>query len=147
GLPRGMLRGLESGDAVTLKPLARRVLLLNDLPGARAGSALSAGRERGDSGLTGPLEGEPRFRGALTVDNHGNRHTGEYRLGAQLNVANPLGLGDAFSLHLLGSDEEQLYYQARYDAPVGPWGTRVGVATSKMDYELGGDFEQLDAKG
>lgn len=147
GLPRAMLRGLESGDAVTLKPLERRVLLLNDLPGTRASSSLSAGSEPGQSDLTVTLQDEPRFSGALTLDNHGNRHTGEYRLGAQLNVANPLGLGDAFSLHLLGSDEEQLYYQARYDAPVGPWGTRVGVATSKMDYELGGDFEQLDAKG
>ncbi|MFA5679594.1 MAG: POTRA domain-containing protein, partial [Pseudomonas sp.] len=82
GIPHAMLHGLESGDAVTLKPLERRVLLLNDLPGTGASSSLSAGSEPGQSDLTVTLEDEPRFSGALTLDNHGNRHTGEYRLGA-----------------------------------------------------------------
>lgn len=146
-VPRSMMGQLTSGDAVTLKPLERQVLLFDDLPGIRASSSLAAGREPGQSDLTVTLKDEPRLSGAVTMDNYGNRHTGEYRMGTQLDVASPLGLGDAFSLYLLGTDEEQLYYMARYDLPVGPWGTRVGLSASKMDYELGGDFDDLDATG
>lgn len=146
-VPRSMMGQLESGDAVTLKPLERQVLLFDDLPGTRASSSLAAGREPGQSDLIVTLKDEPRLSGTVTMDNYGNRHTGEYRVGTQLDVASPLGLGDAFSLYLLGTDEEQLYYMARYDLPVSPWGTRVGLSASKMDYELGGDFDDLDATG
>lgn len=146
-VPRSMMGQLASGDAVTLKPLERQVLLFDDLPGTRASSSLAAGREPGQSDLTVILKDAPRLSGSVTMDNYGNRHTGEYRMGTQLDVASPLGLGDAFSLYLLGTDEEQLYYMARYDLPVSPWGTRVGLSASKMDYQLGGDFDDLDATG
>ncbi|MBU3068818.1 ShlB/FhaC/HecB family hemolysin secretion/activation protein [Aestuariicella sp. G3-2] len=146
-VPRSMMGQLASGDAVTLKPLERQVLLFDDLPGTRASSSLAAGREPGQSDLTVILKDAPRLSGRVTMDNYGNRHTGEYRMSTQLDVASPLGLGDAFSLYLLGTDEEQLYYMARYDLPVSPWGTRVGLSASKMDYQLGGDFDDLDATG
>lgn len=146
-LPAAALSGLEAGDAVKLEPLERRLLLLNDVPGVRATSSLAAGAKPGQSDLVVVLEDEPLISGAVTLDNHGNRHTGAYRLGGELHLANPLGFGDALALSLLGSDEQQLYYQARYDVPVSPWGTRAGIVASKMDYELGGDFDDLDATG
>ncbi|UJJ30660.1 ShlB/FhaC/HecB family hemolysin secretion/activation protein [Halopseudomonas maritima] len=146
-VPRSMVGQLANGEAVTLKPLERQVLLLDDLPGTRASSSLAAGREPGRSDLTVTLKDEPRLSGNVTMDNYGNRHTGEYRMGTQLDVASPLGLGDAVSLYLLGTDEKQLYYMARYDLPISPWGTRFGLSASKMDYELGGDFDDLDATG
>lgn len=146
-IPLAIVSGLEFGDVVELTPLERRVLLLNDLPGVRASSSLSAGAEVGESDLTVRLDNEPRVTGAVTLDNHGNRHTGEYRLGTRLQVASPFGFGDALSLNLLASDEKQLYYQARYDMPVTGWGTRAGVSASKMDYELAGDFKALEAVG
>ena len=130
-LPAATLSGLEAGDAVKLKPLERRLLLLNDVPGVRATSSLAAGAKPGQSDLVVALEDEPLVSGAVTLDNYGNRHTGAYRLGGELYLANPLGFGDAFALSLLGSDEQQLYYQARYDVPVSPWGTRAGIVASK----------------
>lgn len=146
-VPQALLSGLASGDVVETKALERRALLLNDLPGTRANASLSAGAAVGESNFTVRLDDEPRVRSTSTVDNYGNRHTGQIRLGTQLDIASPLGIGDAVSLNLLLSDEDQLYYQARYDLPVSAWGTRAGVSASKMDYELAGDFEALEAVG
>ena len=56
-------------------------------------------------------------------------------------------LGDQFNLRLLGSDEDQRYYRAAYKLPLGPWSTSVGVAYSRMNYELSRDFEVLEAHG
>lgn len=146
-VPQALLSGLASGDVVETKALERRALLLNDLPGTRANASLSAGAAVGESNFTVRLDDEPRVRSTSTVDNYGNRHTGQIRLGTQLDIASPFGIGDAVSLNLSLSDEEQLYYQARYDLPVSAWGTRAGVSASKMDYELAGDFEALEAVG
>ncbi|MDO6749889.1 ShlB/FhaC/HecB family hemolysin secretion/activation protein, partial [Gilvimarinus sp. 1_MG-2023] len=81
--------------------------------------------------------------GTVELDNHGNESIGEYRLGASLQVNSPLGLGDRFDLRALGSDEEQVFFRAQYQLPVGPWATNIGAAYSDMDYELGGNFEDL----
>src|SRR5690606_39088803 len=38
-------------------------------------------------------------------------------------------------------------FPARRSSDLGPWSTRLGVAYSYMDYELGEDFADLDATG
>ena len=89
----------------------------------------------------------PTLGGQLSLDNYGNTYNGEYRLIGGLSVANPLGLGDSLSLQALVSDGDQQYLSTQYDLPVGPWNTRVGFSLSWLEYELGKDFDSLNAKG
>ena len=143
----GPLSSLHSDTAVRSEDLERSLLLLSDLPGVRVKGTLSAGEQRGTTDLLVNAQPGPWASGTLEADNFGGYYTGEYRLGGSLNLNNPLRLGDQFNLRLLGSDEDQRYYRAAYKLPLGPWSTSVGVAYSRMNYELSRDFEVLEAHG
>lgn len=58
-----------------------------------------------------------------------------------------LCIGDQASVRIMGSDEDQHYYRAAYQLPIGPWATQIGVAYSDMDYQLAKNFDDLDASG
>ena len=141
----GVLSGLTPGDPVAIAPLERRLLLLSDIPGVAVHSTLSPGAEVGSSDLTIDLTRAPRIFGSLEADNAGNRYTGAYRFGGSVNFANLTGLGDLISLRLLASTEGLAYGRAAWQAPFGD--ATVGVAWTHMQYDLGREFEVLDAGG
>lgn len=141
------LTTLHSGDAVQGKPLERSLLLLQDTPGIEVKSTLRPGSSTGTTDLLVDVQRAPLISGAVDADNYGNRFVGEYRLGGTLNLNNQLGLGDRLTLRAMGSEEDQHYGRVAYQLPLGPWATQVGVAYSDMDYQLGKDFEDLDAHG
>ena len=141
------LSPLKPGAIVYDAALERSLLLLSDLPGMAVRGTLRPGSLRGTTDLVVDAEPGPWATGTLEADNYGGQYTGEYRLGASINLNNPLRLGDEFSLRALGSDQSQRYYRAGYRLPMGPWSTQVGVAYSEMSYRLGKDFEVLKANG
>ncbi|MDT9599365.1 ShlB/FhaC/HecB family hemolysin secretion/activation protein [Sphingosinicella rhizophila] len=142
---RNRLRGLDSNEIVATSPLERRLLLLSDVPGVRVKSTLSPGAAIGTSDLVVDLEPGRRVTGNIEADNAGNRYTGAYRLGGTVNINNPTGLGDLVSLRLLASTGGLAYGRAAYQAPVG--NATLGLAYTHMRYELGREFEGLDAHG
>lgn len=144
-LAGGVLGGLNPGDPVAIAPLERRLLLLSDIPGVVVHSTLSPGAEVGSSDLTVDLTRARRISGSLEADNAGNRYTGAYRLGGSINFHNPTGLGDLISLRVLASTEGLAYGRAAWQAPLGD--ATVGVAYTHMQYDLGREFEVLDAGG
>ena len=141
------LSDLESGGSVRGDTLERSLLLVSDLPGVSVDATLRPGASVGASDLLVNVKPGPLVSGSVDLDNYGSRYTGQWRLGGTLNLNNPLGLGDAATLRLMGTDEYQTYYRLAYQLPVGPWATRVGAAFSNMRYELARDFEVLDAYG
>ncbi len=141
----GVLSGLNSGAPVAIAPLERRLLLLSDIPGVAVHSTLSPGAEVGSSDLTVDLTRAPRISGSLEADNAGNRYTGAYRFGGSVNFANLTGLGDLISLRLLASTEGLAYGRAAWQAPLGD--ATVGAAYTHLQYDLGREFEVLDAGG
>jgi len=141
------LATLRGGDAVQGKPLERSLLLLQDTPGIEVKSTLRPGASTGTADLLVDVHSAPLISGSVDADNYGNRFVGEYRLGGTLNLNNPLGLGDRLTLRAMGSEQDQRYGRIAYQLPLGPWATQVGVAHSDMDYQLGKDFEDLDAHG
>ncbi|HEY8708746.1 MAG TPA: ShlB/FhaC/HecB family hemolysin secretion/activation protein, partial [Burkholderiaceae bacterium] len=142
---RSQLEGLNSGDPVVMAPLENRLLLLSDLPGVNVRSTLVPGASVGTSDLLVDVTPGPRVSGSVDIDNAGNPYTGEWRVGATVNVNNPLGLGDVASLRLLTSGTGLKYARASYQLQVGKG--QVGVAYSRLDYHLGKEFESLDANG
>lgn len=143
----GFLAPLQTDDAVHAKRLERSLLLLSDLPGVEVTSTLKPGTQPGTSDLLVETNDTPLLSGSVDADNHGNRFTGEFRLGANLFLDSPLRRGDQFSLRAMGSDENQQYFRAVYQLPVGGEGTRLGAAWSDLDYQLARNFADLDATG
>jgi hemolysin activation/secretion protein len=145
-LASGYLDGLNSGDAVAMEPLERRLLLLSDLPGVGVRSTLTPGAAVGTSDLIVNLTPGRRVTGSVEADNSGNPYTGQYRLGAAINLNEPLGIGDVLSARYLGSTTGGLNYgRVAYQAQVEA--ATVGVSYAIFDYRLGRQFAPLHASG
>jgi hemolysin activation/secretion protein len=144
-LANNLLGGLNSGDLVTAAPLENRLLLLSDLPGVVVKSSLVPGATAGTSDLLVDLTPGRRVSGSVDADNAGNRYTGEYRVGATINLNNPTGHGDVASLRLLTAGKGLNYARASYQTQLGK--ATAGVAYSHLNYELGEEFASLKAHG
>ena len=146
GTLQGVLDGLNSGDPVTTAPLERRLLIISDIPGVEVKSTLSPGAEVGTSDLmVGVMPGQ-RVTGSLEADNWGNPYTGQYRLGAAINLNEPFGFGDVLSARFMASTSGGMDYgRVSYQAQVGD--ATVGVAYTIFDYRLGEQFASLHASG
>ena len=144
---RNATRHLQAGEGIRAGELENALMNLDALPASQISSRLSRGDAVGTSALDIDVTDLPALSGQLSLDNYGNTYNGEYRLIGGLSVANPLGLGDNLSLQALVSDGDQQYLSTQYDLPVGPWNTRVGFSLSWLEYELGKDFDSLNAKG
>jgi hemolysin activation/secretion protein len=140
-----LVSGLNSGDIIATEPLENRLLLLSDLPGVKVSSTLVPGASLGTSDLIVNVEPGQRVTGSIDADNAGSRYTGEYRLGATVNLNNPLGQGDVASLRVLTSGSGLNYARASYQMQFGK--ATAGVAYSKLNYKLGREFAPLRARG
>lgn len=145
GIARGIVKGLDTGDIVASAPLERRLLLLSDIPGVAVQSTLSPGTAFGTSNLNIALAPGRRVTGDVEIDNAGNRYTGAYRGGGSINLNNATGLGDMLSLRILASTDGLAYGRASWQAPIGR--LTVGIAYAHLRYDLGKEFESLDAHG
>ena len=145
GLIQSQLGGLNSGDTVAIAPLESRLLLLSDIPGVKVTSTLAPGASAGTSDLIVDVAPGRRVTGSIDADNAGNRYTGEYRLGATVNLNNAAGLGDVASLRLLTTGSGLNYARASYQLQVGK--ATVGAAYSWLGYELGKEFSYTGATG
>jgi hemolysin activation/secretion protein len=140
---------LKPGEVVTEKALERPLLLLRDLPVIELSSELGPSRDQiGAADLTVKIsENRRRSSGHVDIDNHGNRFTGEYRVGVDINKDNLLGYGDLLSFRAFVSHADMRFGRLSYVIPAGPYGTRVGASYSGFSYALGEDFEALEANG
>ena len=140
-----LLDGLKPGDPITNDPLESRLLLLSDTPGVEVKSTLVPGAGPGTSDLLVDIAPGRLVTGSVDADNAGNRYTGEFRLGATVNLNNPLGLGDVAGLRAVTSGSGLKYGRFFYQVPFGR--AAVGVAYSRLDYALGKEFAPLGANG
>ena len=145
GVIDAALADLHGGDLIRSAPLESDLLRLSDLPGVTIKSTLTPGSTPGTADLIVDVTPAARISGSIDADNAGNRYTGANRIGATINVNDPFGLGDLFSLRVLTSGSGLNYARALYQLPVGR--ARVGVAYSALRYRLGEEFEPLQANG
>ena len=139
---------LRQGEVITETGLERPLLIINDLPGAQVTSEIRPSQSIGAADMRVNVDQVGgRFNGYVDADNHGNRFTGEYRIGANLNWNTPLGFGDQASVRGFVSDEGMWFARLGYLFPVGYRGTRVGVGLTRFEYRLAKDFASLDASG
>ncbi len=137
-----------SNDAIKESNLVRNVTLINSLPGLQAISQISPGQEVGYSDIEIQIEALPRISGYLAANTFGNRFTGREVLIAGLLLNNLAGRGDRLSLNLKSSNHEgQRAIQLGYLVPIHESGTILNLNAGYSDYQLGGPFSDLDAKG
>ncbi len=139
---------IKSGDVIKSGQIDRGLLILQDTPGVASSRAtLQPGASVGTSELLIDLQGAPAWNGSATLDNHGSRYTGEYRVGANLNLVSPLNIGDQLSVSALTSGGHLSFGRIAYQLPVGSDGLRLGAAYFDVHYKLGEEFEVLRAHG
>ena len=144
-LVSSQLDGIRTGDTVALLPLESGLLRLSDIPGVAVTSTLVPGASVGASDLIVDVQPGQRLTGSIDADNGGNRYTGEYRLGATVNLNNAAGRGDVASLRVLTSGAGLNYARAAYQMQFGR--ATAGLAYSWLGYELGREFSSLQANG
>ena len=141
----GLLDGLNAGDAIAIAPLENRLLLLSDTPGVNVRSTLAPGIEVGTSDLIVDVTPGRLVSGNVEADNAGYYYTGEYRVGATVNINNPTGHGDVASFRVLTSGQGMKYGRASYQAQFGK--LTAGIAYTALEYRLGKEFAPLQAHG
>lgn len=139
------LEGLHSGEVIEASALENHLLLLSDIPGVNVKSTLLPGASLGAADLIVDVTPGQTVTGSIDADNAGNYYTGEYRLGTTLNINNLAGQGDVASLRLLSSFNGLNYGRASYQMQFGK--ATAGVAYSRLEYELGKKYSDLDAHG
>lgn len=140
-------QGLE-GKVIHTTRMDRTLLLMSDLPGIGTASGdLHPGAQVGTSDMQIRLPAEDRVSGQLSADNFGNRYTGRHRVHGSVDINSPMGWGDRLSVSSTISDENLLYGRVAYSLPLGTQGWRAGAALARSRYELGKEFEALDAHG
>lgn len=144
-LANSYLSGLDSGDIIAIGPLESRLLLLSDLAGVNVRSTLVPGATVGASDLVVDVIPGRTVTGSVEADNAGNRYTGEYRVGATVNVNNITGHGDVASLRVLTSGPGLKYGRASYQRQFGK--ATAGIAYTALEYRLAKEFKSLQAHG
>ncbi len=143
---RTLRQALPPGEVIREADLERGLLLLNDLPGISVRSVISPGTALGTSTITAEVSEGPLVSGSLDADNHGNKFTGRYHLGGTLNLNDPLGYGDFFTLRLVGSSDSG-FGRVGYQIPLGYSGLRLAGIYSATTYKLCCEFDALEARG
>ncbi|MES2280981.1 MAG: ShlB/FhaC/HecB family hemolysin secretion/activation protein [Pseudomonadota bacterium] len=139
---------VKTGDVIRSEHIDRGLLLLQDTPGVSSSRAtLQPGASVGTSELLIEVNPASRYNGSVVLDNYGSRYTGEYRVGANLNLASPLGRGDQLSFSALTSGSGLNFGRLAWQIPVGSNGLRVGAAYFDTRYKLGKEFATLLANG
>ncbi len=140
-----LLSGLHRGQTVAIQPLENRLLQLADLPGVVVRSSLAPGSAPGASDLIVNVTPGRRVTGSVDADNSGSRYTGANRFGGSVNFNNLAGRGDVVTLRALTSWDGLNYGRAGYQMRLGR--ADAGLAYTALDYELGREFEALEAHG
>lgn len=144
---RGFLEGFERESVIEGKPLERAALLLNDQPGYSFVPVMRPGQEPGTGDLSLQMRRENLFSGGVRFDNHGNRYTGRLRWLADLSARSLLVFGDQLTLGGVYAEWDTWFGSAGYSLPVGSSGLRANAGYDYTYYQLGKEFEALDAYG
>ncbi|SCZ56128.1 ShlB/FhaC/HecB family hemolysin secretion/activation protein [Thiohalomonas denitrificans] len=141
------LQRVAPGSIVRFSDLEREILLLNDLPGLVARSVMQPGDDYGTTDLHLTME-ENRFAGLATFDNHGREVVGKWRAGADFYINSPLGIGDRLNVGYTHT-ESNLLWQGRigYGLPLSVNGSRLNLSYSRAEYDVGGEFSELEIEG
>lgn len=141
------LNDLKPDEVIEGKPLERVSLLLNDQPGYSFISVIRPGQKPGTGDLSLKMQRENLFSGGIRFDNHGNRYTGRLRMLADLSANSLLLFGDQLTISGIYAQWNTWLGGVNYSLPIGSSGLRGFAGYNYSYYQLGKEFESLDAHG
>lgn len=141
------LAPLQPDDVIARSLLERVTLLISDLPGVTSLAVMQPGDKVGTGDLVVEVARADAFTGSLSLDNHGNRYSGQYLARLGLDWQSPFQLGDRLSLRTLASDNKLWLGSLTYSADMGAAGWRGTAALASTRYELGREFAAVGATG
>lgn len=134
---------LPAGQPAHQDDLQRALLLMNDLPGVTARAHMEPGGEPDSTRVVVDAEQGPLLTYSTSLDNSGNRYTGDLRVVASVMANDPLGIGDrAVASVTAAARSTQL--AVNYSLPLWHDGLRLGVSASQLESRTGKEFEPLD---
>lgn len=141
------VRCLKQGEYLTKAKLQRAIWLLSDLAGADAKAVLSRGSEPGTVHVEIDLNKHKGKQGLVTADNYGNRYTGYNEVSIDYDFWNPAHEGDHFAVGGLMTGRHLYNYGLNYIIPVAVDGLRASVGYNVLSYNMGAEYNALDAVG
>lgn len=138
---------IKLGDTVQQRDLDRVLLIIGDMPGVTAHGYLMPGRKEKTVKLRIDTSPQPKVESYVFADNYGAADTGNYRLGATMQINQLSNMGDFMRMSFATTDKDTINYDVRYDVPVGNRGLHMGAAIYQSNYRLGNYWGQFDAYG
>ncbi len=144
-----ILSALPPGTVIREGDIERTLFLLGDLRGLTVHSVMQPGKQTGFADLLVKLSPGRQFDYSLDADNMGSEFTGRYRAGASAGWNSPFGRGDNLSARAMFSTDGGLAFgRMSYLLPVGPYGTKLGVAYTHLEYTITApSFQGLGVNG
>lgn len=137
---QGFLGLLETREVITSPALERATLLISDLPGVRAVPVMKPGAQTGAGDLDVLVEQVHAPMLSVSVDNHGSRYTGPYRVQFNGAINRAFTVGDQLSFTGIAPVQGLWVGSVNYSAPLGSDGLRVQLGVSRLHYKLREDF-------
>lgn len=147
GAAHKFLGALKPDAVIDNSTLEHTVVVLASQPGVKVVPILRPGQRAGTGDLDVQVTKDKPFAGELTLDNTGNRYTGQTTARANLQFNSPFILGDQVTARLLGTEENMWNGALGYNLPMGVSGWRANVGYSRSIYTLGKEFAALKAQG
>lgn len=126
----------------------RGILNINDNPGLVAAISLEPGSDEGSTKIILNVNEGPLLTGLVSVDNYGNRYTGDLRSTASIDINDPSTIGD--HINILGTKAIEGDYESKklsYNLPIGASGLRLGTYYSVIDFKIGKEFTGSKIEG
>jgi hemolysin activation/secretion protein len=147
-VPQAVLSELKVGMPVDQASLDRVLLLISDLPATEVKGTLRPGETPGGSELQVDVAPGPLYNGNVSADDYGNAATGRERLNVNVNLLEPLRLGDVLSASALSAGSGMNYGRLGYEIPLHGPATQLEAHVSTLGYKLvNGREVALDARG
>lgn len=145
-IAEGYLAGLKKGEIIRSGELETAMHKLTTVGGIQVAGVLSAGKEVGTTDLTVKIRKGKAATEILYAENYGTITAGRYRYGLQGDVQFS-EIAGTLNYALVLSNGGQHNYNLGYSQNVGHSATKIGLNISRGDYELGGIYSVLGAKG
>ncbi len=151
--PRKLLnayrKGILASKPLQARDLERYLLLMDDLPGVTAKSILTPSEDRpGATDLTIILENKP-FDANAGFDNRGTEFNGPIQIYGGANANSLFGAYEqiGFQTVVTSQTDELFYFNAHYEMPVSPEGTKFFISGSVSKSEPGDALEPFEVVG
>jgi hemolysin activation/secretion protein len=142
----------KEGAMLNIRDLEHAIETINRLPSNHASMRLAPSAEVGYSDIHIDNNTTSRINGTIGINNFGTKHTGEAQGNLTLNLDNPLGINDQFTLNLNSTEhhfknENALGDGYQYSFPIGRLLTTLSYHKSHYKQFVYGGLNRYTSKG